>query len=99
VTGALGLSFLQGSLLHGQCGIGNSPRMISCSGGDLKVARNGGLSSPSFDGGERLPRSSSGSKKRSNKYHTTSLCSPYASIVSKAILIVERNPNDLGHYL
>jgi hypothetical protein len=42
---------------------GNSPRMV-CDGGDREVARNGGLTLPSFDDDERLVLSSSGFKKR-----------------------------------
>jgi hypothetical protein len=53
---------------------GNSPRTVVCDGGDREVARNSGLTLPSFDGGERLLLSSSGFKKRFKWSLVTSSC-------------------------
>jgi hypothetical protein len=58
----------------------NSPRMVVCSGGDQKVARNGGLTLPSFDGVERLLLSSSGFKKWFKRSLVTSSCTLLTSM-------------------
>jgi hypothetical protein len=72
--GSLKCLSTRGLVLRGRRIEGNSPWTIMCDSGDRKVARNSGLTLPSFDGSERLLLSSSSLKKRFKRSLTTSSC-------------------------
>jgi hypothetical protein len=61
----------------------NSSWMVVCDGRDQVVARNCGLTLPSFDGGERLLLSSLGFKKWFKRSLTTSSCYLLTSMASR----------------